>query len=208
MYRGWLRGLGVALTMAVLLVAAPAQAHDFLVGSTPESGATLDTAPSQVSLEFNVPIGERFAQVAVVGPDGTTFQTGEPVVDGPMLIQSVDSIPPGSEVTISYRVVSSDGHPIGGTVPFTVAQTATAAGADAEPAADAADAPADSAGAAGDEPPTTQDEVSTAATTSPDEGGGPLIGWLVMLFVAAATIAGVVTFVVARRRRDHVAEAA
>ena len=184
--------------VAVLLVAAPAQAHDYLVDSTPEQGATLDAPPTQVSLEFNTAIGQKFAQVAVVGPGGAAFQQGDPVVDGAVVTQQVDAIPPGSEVTISYRVVSSDGHPIGGTVPFTVA----AGTADAQQTPETTTAATPTATPA----PTASDDVAPAATsTGAEAGGGSLLPWLGLLFVAAATIAGVATFAISRRRRSDAA---
>lgn len=195
MHRARFRGLGAALLVAALLmVAAPAQAHDYLVGSTPEPGATLDAPPTQVSLEFNTAIGQKFAQVAVVGPAGTAFQQGDPVVDGAVVTQQVDAIPPGSEVTISYRVVSSDGHPIGGTVPFTVAASTS----QAEPTPEATTAATPTATPA----PTASDDLAPAATsTETAAGGGSLLPWLGLLFVAAATIAGVAAFAISRRRR-------
>jgi methionine-rich copper-binding protein CopC len=198
MHRAWFRGLGAALMVAVLLVAGPAQAHDYLVGSTPEQGAMLDAPPTQVSLEFNTAIGQKFAQVAVVGPGGATFQQGDPVVDGAVVTQQVDAIPPGSAVTISYRVVSSDGHPIGGTVPFTVA----AGTADAQQTPDTTTAATPTATPA----QTASDDVAPAATsTGAEAGGGSLLPWMGLLFAAAATIAGVVTFAISRRRRSDAA---
>ena len=110
--------------LASVVLVRPAAAHDYLVGSVPEQGTTVETAPSEVALEFNTSIGEQFAQVAVIDDAGTTYQVGEPVVDGPTVTQAVDGLQPGTAVTISYRVVSSDGHPIGGTVPFTVSEVA------------------------------------------------------------------------------------
>lgn len=180
-------GAGLVV-LGLLLVAAPARAHDYLVGSTPEQGATLDAAPAQVALEFNTSIGERFAQVAVMGSDGTAFAAGDPVVDGAVVTQAVQDIPAGTGVTISYRVVSSDGHPIGGTVAFAVGGTDGAAAQGGNDASASA----------------TTDEVDTTAATETSDSG-PLLPWLGLLFVAAATIAGVATFVVTRRRSRQVA---
>jgi len=203
MHRASFHGLGLALlVLLATLVAAPAQAHDYLVSSTPEQGATLDAAPAQVSVEFNTSIGERFAQVAVVGPDGTTYQQGDPVVDGPTVTQAVAPVPSGGPVTISYRIVSSDGHPIGGTVTFTVAERSTAARPD-----DAAPGPEPTpADAAPDPEPTPADAVEpVSADGEPAEasesgsGVSPIVV-LVALFAASVVVAGAITFVVLRRR--------
>lgn len=202
--------LGVLLgLLGALAFAAPTHAHDYLVSSTPESGASVSTPPQQVSLEFNTAIGQQFAQVAVVGPDGTTYQDGDPLVDGPSVTQAVSGLPADVDVTISYRVVSSDGHPIGGTVPFTVTAAAqddsSTAGAgsaeasppatpDAEPAAD----PATS-----DEPQSSAEPTADAATTpaaltsEADSGGVPTWG----VIAGAAVLAGVVGVAIAFARR-------
>jgi methionine-rich copper-binding protein CopC len=206
MHRGRLRGLGAALlAMATLLLVAPAQAHDYLVGSTPEQGATLDAAPSQVSLEFNTAIGEKFAQVAVVGPDGTAYSSRDPVVDGAVVTQAVEGIPAGTDVTISYRVVSSDGHPIGGTVGFAVAASASAQEPEASPSPSATSPSSSEASPSTDAPtkeavPTTEDLVDPAATSTDTGGLGPLLPWLALLLLGSATVAGIATFVVSRRR--------
>jgi methionine-rich copper-binding protein CopC len=187
--------------VGVLLVAAPARAHDYLVGSIPEQGATLDSAPEQVALEFNTSIGERFAQVAVMGSDGTAFAAGDPVVDGAVVTQAVQDIPAGTGVTISYRVVSSDGHPIGGTVAFAVAGTDGAPAQDGNDASGGDSSAGDASASATDT--SAADVDRTAATETGDSR--PLLPWLGLLFVAAATVAGLATFVVTRRRRQQVA---
>ncbi len=199
--------------LAVLALAAPAQGHDYLVSSTPNSGASVSTPPQQVSLEFNTAIGQQFAQVAVVGPDGTTYQDGPPLVDGPSVTQAVSGLPDDIDVTISYRVVSSDGHPIGGTVPFTVAAAAqddsSAAAPTSEqpspPATPDAEPPADSA--TSDEPqvsaePTAEAATTPAALTSESNSGGvPTWG----LVAGAALLAGVIGVGIAVARRTSTA---
>jgi methionine-rich copper-binding protein CopC len=185
MHRATIRSLGacLALVSAAVLglqVTGPASAHDYLVGSSPEQGATLASAPDQVRLDFNTSIGERFAQVAVVDGDGTTYQQGDPVVDGPSVVQAVASIPSGVEITISYRVVSSDGHPIGGTVPFTVAQAGTE------------ETPQTNDAAATDEAtpvPATPLAADTATATDTSSAAPWLIAGSVALLVAA--VAGI-----------------
>jgi hypothetical protein len=186
--------LGLVVTVLLLLGLAPAaSAHDYLVSSTPGEGEQVDVPPTEVALSFNTSVGQQFAQVAVVDADGTTYQVGEPLVDGPTVTQQVTALAPGRDYSISYRVVSSDGHPIGGTVGFTVA----AAGGDAaaeQPDAAAQDAAAQDAAAAeqqadstADEPATTSENAGTGAPVATDEtaataapGGGvsPVV-WVV-----------------------------
>lgn len=108
----------VAWTAAGVL---PAAAHDDLVSSVPAAGEQLAEPPTQVSLTFTAAVNEQFAQVAVVDAAGTAYQSGPPLVAGDTVTQAVAGLPAGAAFTLSYRIVSADGHPIGGTVPFTVA---------------------------------------------------------------------------------------
>ncbi len=120
----------VLLTVAVAVVfsAVPAAAHARLVGSDPEDGASLDETPAEVVLEFSEPVQQDFAQVAVLDADEGHHESGEPVVAGSTVTQAVAALP-GGEYRISYRVGSSDGHPVTGTLAFTVA-AADGSGAD------------------------------------------------------------------------------
>jgi hypothetical protein len=223
MVRALARTLGVLVcAVLALTMAAPAQAHDQLISSVPEAGATVDSPPSEVTLTFSASIGEEFAQVAVVGQDGTAYQSGDPVVEGPTLTQAVEGLPTGEQITVSYRIVSSDGHPIGGTVPFSIAadQTGGASADDAQDAQttvsgdgeDAASqgqdedatvtAPAGtvtsrSAGAAQDDSRT--DETATTASTT-DAGPSGLI-WLIG-GVAAAAVGGLGVLLARRSSRQ------
>ncbi len=202
MHRASFRGLGLALLLLLgMLVVPPAQAHDYLVSSSPDQGATIDSPPGQVSLEFNTSIGQQFAQVAVVGPDGATYQQRDPVVDGATVTQAVAPIPAGESVTISYRVVSSDGHPIGGTVAFTVAEQAGGTSPD-DAAASSGPTPTAQPTGTAQATPTPIDAVEPAsATNDSTDGDTSLLPWLLAIFAASAAIAGAVTFVLVRRRR-------
>jgi methionine-rich copper-binding protein CopC len=193
-------GTAVAALALTILAAPGATAHDYLVGSTPEQGATVPTSPSEVVLEFNTSIGQQFAQVAVVGPDGTPYQDGDPVVDGARVTQAVDGLPDG-DITVSYRVVSSDGHPIGGTVPFTIATTAETGASDQ---GTGETSPASEVGTTGTDTSaeTTDSTTAPASTASADTAVDPLV-WLAAgaLALALAVVATVLT----RRRRSGAA---
>lgn len=141
-----MRVLAVAsITAATLLLgAAPAAAHARLVDSDPPDGASLATAPERVTLTFNERMQQEFTTVTVVGPDGSQWQTGEIVVDGPTITATVRPLGPAGQYQIGYRVVSDDGHPVQGSVSFTLTApgpgAATAASTSApEPAAAAPD---------------------------------------------------------------------
>ncbi|MFI9570144.1 copper resistance protein CopC [Microbispora rosea] len=158
-----------ALVAALLLCVAPAlpaEAHTSLKSSDPQKNAQVKTL-QKVTLEFADSV--QFPVVVVRGEDGKSYEKGEPVVDGPKVTEAVsEPVPPG-RYTIAWRVVSPDGHPLEGEIPFTVvgdqsigAATSAAAPGDPSPAsAPAAAAPA------------------TAPAAQADDGGrGGVPGWI------------------------------
>jgi hypothetical protein len=120
-----LRRLGAGVACAVLglaLVASPAAAHNELIASSPTDKTTLDTAPTEIVLEFDQPVQTEFGLVAVLDATGLHHEQGEPEVVGSTVTQALGALNAGS-YEISYRVSSADGHPITGTLTFTVAST-------------------------------------------------------------------------------------
>ena len=132
----------VALLLGVL-TAAPAAAHNSFVGSDPADGATVSRTPGAVVLTFNEPAVALGTQVVVTGPDGPASTGAPQLVDASVRQPLVPGAPAGT-YTVTWRVTSSDGHPITGTLTF----TADAAGsgeylgpAEPPPAVDGSGAP-------------------------------------------------------------------
>ena len=120
--------------------AAPASAHTALVSSSPAAGATVE-APASVSLTFNEALLDIGAQIVVLDAEGGDHATGDVFFPEPSTVR-VDVAPlgPGS-YTAQWRVVSADGHPIEGSLPFTVATVAPVATVAASPSPSAAATP-------------------------------------------------------------------
>ncbi|MFI7447182.1 copper resistance protein CopC [Nonomuraea sp. NPDC049714] len=131
----------ILAALFVLATAAPALAHDALKSSDPAKGATVK-ALDEVKLEFTGNV--RMPFVIVRGAGDVQHQAGKPDLDGPVVTQKLKGELSDGAYVIAYRVVSSDGHPIEGEVPFTVkgatpSQTAASPEATAtEPASPAA----------------------------------------------------------------------
>lgn len=189
-------GSSVALLGALLLtlgIAAPAAAHDQLVGSDPADGSALATAPAAVVLTFSAePLAAvGGAAVAVTGPDGASWSDGEPVVAGTTVTQALRSGMPAGAYAVTWRAPSSDGHVLDGTFAFTVeAEPVATPGAAAGPSAEPT-------------PTTTASTAPTPAATPGDDGDeapgtGP-VPWLVG-GIAVLAAAGVALAVVLRRR--------
>lgn len=160
---------GPALAGLLLVpTASAAAAHDELVGSDPAPGAALDSAPAAVRLDYSADVLTFGAAVVVADADGT-WQTGEPVLDGSSVSVALDPAMPDGAYEVRWRVVSSDGHPITGLVPFTVGDVAPAPAGD--PVAEPTTSPA--ADAVPDPSPT--DESVLPWRTLAVAGGGAVL---------------------------------
>ncbi|MFI9489362.1 copper resistance protein CopC [Promicromonospora sp. NPDC052451] len=177
--------------VALLATAAPASAHDKLVSSDPASDQVLDRAPDTVSLTFSADVLDMGAVVVVSDGDGTDWVSAAPTIDGPTVTAVLDEGMPEAGYEIRWRVVSSDGHPISGVVPFSVG--------DGEPLAGSSPAADPSAGPGSDAQGSTQDQVA-----QDDEGP-----WRVVLVGAggAAVAVALLALVQFLRRRGHAAGA-
>ena len=150
--------------LALLFGAGPASAHASLIGSDPAEGASVDAAPSEITLEFNEVPQAEFSAVTVVGPDGTAYQDGEIAADGTTLRVGVAPLGAAGDYEIGYRVISADGHPIIGSIPFTLTT----------------DGPAAAAATSAAEPAPADAEPAAAAPAIPADGGGmPVWPWIV-----------------------------
>lgn len=99
--------------------AAPAAAHTALVSSSPAAGATVE-APASVSLTFSEALLTIGAGIVVLDAQGVDHASGGVYFPQPSTVQvDVAPLQPGAYTT-QWRVVADDGHPIEGTLPFTV----------------------------------------------------------------------------------------
>jgi copper resistance protein C len=130
-------------------VGVPASAHTELRSSTPVDGATLTSAPAQIRLEFTeAPSGT--AHDVAVTLAGQVVPSGPVRLEGNAVVAPATLPGPGA-YTVAYRVVAGDGHPVQGTIRFTVTAKAGAAGS-ASPSAVAA-TPSAAAASKGPVPP-------------------------------------------------------
>lgn len=101
----------------VVVGASAASAHDVLESTSPADGTTVDRLPQAVTLTFSDDPLALGTQILVKGPNGSVAQ-GEPTIDGRAVHQQLDPHAPAGDYVVTYRVTSSDGHPISGTFSF------------------------------------------------------------------------------------------
>ncbi|WP_192498617.1 copper resistance CopC family protein [Ornithinimicrobium pratense] len=197
--------------LASLVLLAPggaAMAHDELLSSDPEDGATVQKAPEELVLTFSGQIAQVGAQLQITDDAGTDVADGDPVVQGTDLTQPLTDIGSG-DYEVVWRVTSSDGHPISGAFGFTVeaepTEGETATDDATEQVTDGATEDAATQEATTEEATTGEattedstDEVTEEATpqaadatadTTDDEGGMPAWVWLVIGVAVLALVA-------------------
>lgn len=108
------------LLVAICVALGPreALAHAALMSAEPRDGAVLQQAPDQIVLHFTEPVSPIILRLIVPNGEATDLKQFE------VRHQSVEIRPPAGLRTgtyaLSWRVVSADGHPIGGSVIFSI----------------------------------------------------------------------------------------
>jgi len=202
-------GIIAALALTVS-AAAPALAHDQLVGSSAE--ATSDGSGVELTLSFNNELINEGAAFVITDDSGADLLDGSPIVSGRDLVQRIVMPPFGEHVTVQWRAVSSDGHPINGELDLvgkdlgdgnsewslTPAEAdhhhdeeeAGSGGSEGhQHESDSSDAPADN------------EEADVVTTQSENENSGvPVAIWVAIAVVLVLAIGGG-TFATTRRKR-------
>jgi methionine-rich copper-binding protein CopC len=112
--------------LLLITVSTPTgNAHSYMVTSNPKDGSTVTTLPATVALTFN----ENLLVVKGKKPNAISIshRAGVPIRQGAVSVRkNVLTVPIASsqeihgKITVSYRVVSADGHPVNGNFSFTV----------------------------------------------------------------------------------------
>lgn len=186
--------------------AAPAGAHDVLEGAEPSAGETLTEAPDELVLTYSDAVQQVGNRISVTDSAGEVVAEGEPTADGPVVTFDLPEDLADGSYTTTWRVVSSDGHPISGTTDFTVAAGSDDAGSSpaqssepaGSPSSEPAAAPSDSASAEPTESTTTEatgtpsDEAGSDAQDSDQDSSGGLstTGWVGLGALALVLLAG------------------
>jgi copper resistance protein C len=185
--------LALGCTLAALAATAPAAptaaasvpgvvlAHTALEATAPKDGARVGAEPDQVVLDFTGPIRTRLSKVTVRGPEGQRFESGPAQVTTDKVTQPLRPLGAVGRYQVIYRVVARDGHPLAGTVRFTLTRPGSAA------------TPAASAGAP-EQAPAPQARAAAEESDRGDSGGIP--PWMLVIgaFGALAVVTGAVWF--------------
>jgi len=109
------------LHLVILLLAAlmpqVLSAHAQLRESDPVAHALLDSEPSEVVLTFSEPVAP--TTFRWFGPDGEVVEGRAEARDRQIVVAMPEGLSEGTRL-LSWRVVSADGHPVGGSLAFSV----------------------------------------------------------------------------------------
>jgi copper transport protein len=111
----WLAALAAAW-------AGGAAGHAGLAASIPADGATLATAPSSIELRFTEPVTP--VAVRLIAASGTPVALAAPPVQADAIKLALPADLREGLYTVSFRVISADSHPIGGSIVFAVGERA------------------------------------------------------------------------------------
>lgn len=121
----------VALMVSLSIPMPWAQAHAELVSSNPVVGAHLDSLPKKIVVTFDgnlLTIGGAKTNVMMVkDPQGHQIDAKNSQVSGATLSVDLSPVTTTGQFEVSWRVVSSDGHPEAGSYQFTVGQATASA---------------------------------------------------------------------------------
>ena len=121
-----MRRLALVFAFLAALIQAPAAlAHASLIRSDPADRAVVARAPAALTLVFNEPVSP--LALRLVGEGGHTLElTDVAAVDATLTIRLPGPLPQGTHL-LSWRVVSADGHPVGGALTFSVGRPSAGA---------------------------------------------------------------------------------
>lgn len=187
------RLLAAAAAAAVLavLTGSPAWAHNSLTDAAPAKNATLDRAPDRVKLTFLQRVDPDALSIEVTDSAGRAVPTSGPTASGRTGTLTFDEPPPNGVYTVTYRVVSLDGHPVEGSYEFTVD----------DPSATPPPSPTATISPAVPSPAPSSVVAAPAPESAPRSAESDGFPWWVLVAGTAVVVALVVGAVLLDRRR-------
>lgn len=193
-------GVLAVLVAVFLLPVVPAAAHDAVTGTNPEDGQSLDAVPEAIEVSFTATPLAMGSEIQIKDAAGMNWTEGGVEIDGNMAVQPVNPAAPAGEYTVTWRVVSSDSHPIDGSFSFTATE---GAGASSSPNPEPAGAESSQPEQAAPESATPEQPQTDAAQAATGEGdAGVPLSFMIVLALLVIALSVVVAVVVRRRRLE------
>ena len=113
-----------------------ASAHTSLITQQPLGNSVIQELPPEISLTFDeslIVIGKANS-ITVLDPNGKEISTGETKVLNNVVSRAITASEASGKYSVTYRVVSEDGHVVSATYQFTLQSNSKSPVAPAEPA--------------------------------------------------------------------------
>lgn len=110
--------LGVLVIAFGLVVAPSALAHDDVIGTSPKNGDQRTSAPAEVRIQFSAEASPQSGEGSITGPEGNSVQSGPAKVEGSALVIPMRPTTAVGRYAVDFRTVSSDRHPVAGSITF------------------------------------------------------------------------------------------
>lgn len=109
---------GLATLLVLVGFATGASAHAALVAVEPANGSVLASPPKTIELRFNESVTP--GAIRLIDADGRARDDARVDASGKTISVAVPQDLPRGTAVVSYRVISEDGHPVAGSVVFSV----------------------------------------------------------------------------------------
>jgi len=125
-----------------LLIISPTYAfsHGEMIRSNPAANSRVTAVPAEVSIEFDGKLqvlgNATINSITVKDDKGQVISEPVSTVDGMRITSKLASLDVTGLISVSYRIVSEDGHPVEGEYSFTVGETPVAMSAYGEETAE------------------------------------------------------------------------
>jgi len=165
---------------AALLQAGVAQAHSTLVLANPGANSVVQYQLTRVVLTFNENIIAVGDSVSVTDPSGAVVSQGAAEVFNAQVTEALKPLQYNGVYTVSYRIVSADGHPVSSSYQFTL-------------------------NVAGLPQPTAVPTTSASASANPNAttSSGSTITIIIVVGVVVGIVVGIVAVVATRGRKGE-----
>jgi copper transport protein len=113
------------VAFAILLFSLPgmSSAHAYIVKSNPSANQSLSKSPDKVSIEFDEMIQPTFYSIQVLDMKGSQVNKDNGRINSSnskVLESNVKQGLPKGIYSINWKIISSDGHPVNGVIPFQI----------------------------------------------------------------------------------------
>jgi len=175
------RFTAAALVPAIIavLISGPAWAHNSLTKAVPDKNSTVQQRPEQVELTFLQKVDPKQLAIGVTDAQKQKVPLAAPTAKGKVATAAFSEPLTNGVYTVTYQVVSLDGHEVKGSYKFTLNDPSATIPPSAQPIS-------------------STEAIVPSSSSSPDEGIGL---WPIVAGIAALLVLGAAAFFAMRRSK-------